>query len=147
MSKSGDPDRRRKRPTGAPAAAPKEPDSKDDPKLARGTRDITSLGSEKLARGTRDALPMRVVEGRDLDIDIDTLVVDPTEELDTPDPEGPELLAAEGDPEQDVPEVPEVPEVPDSADAVVDARMLELGQRRFGISQFRPGQALAIRNV
>ncbi len=31
--------------------------------------------------------------------------------------------------------------------AVVDARMLELGQRRFGISAFRPGQALAIRNV
>ncbi len=31
--------------------------------------------------------------------------------------------------------------------ATVDARMLELGQRRFGISQFRPGQALAIRNV
>jgi hypothetical protein len=32
-------------------------------------------------------------------------------------------------------------------DAAVDARMLELGQRRFGISAFRPGQALAIRNV
>ncbi|HEU0029394.1 MAG TPA: ATP-dependent DNA helicase RecQ [Kofleriaceae bacterium] len=31
--------------------------------------------------------------------------------------------------------------------AQVDARMLELGQRRFGISAFRPGQALAIRNV
>jgi ATP-dependent DNA helicase RecQ len=33
------------------------------------------------------------------------------------------------------------------ADAAVDARMLELGQRRFNISAFRPGQALAIRNV
>jgi ATP-dependent DNA helicase RecQ len=33
-----------------------------------------------------------------------------------------------------------------SADSI-DAHMLELGKRRFGISQFRPGQALAIRNV
>ncbi len=33
------------------------------------------------------------------------------------------------------------------AEAEIDARMLELGQRRFGISTFRPGQALAIRNV
>jgi len=40
------------------------------------------------------------------------------------------------------------PEGADPAgDAIVDARMLELGQRRFGISVFRPGQALAIRNV
>ncbi len=31
--------------------------------------------------------------------------------------------------------------------ASIDARMLELGQRRFGITKFRPGQALAIRNV
>jgi ATP-dependent DNA helicase RecQ len=31
--------------------------------------------------------------------------------------------------------------------ATIDARMLALGRRRFGISQFRPGQALAIRNV
>ncbi len=29
----------------------------------------------------------------------------------------------------------------------IDAHMLELGKRRFGISSFRPGQALAIRNV
>jgi ATP-dependent DNA helicase RecQ len=28
-----------------------------------------------------------------------------------------------------------------------DARMLEIAQRRFGIAKFRPGQALAIRNV
>ncbi len=31
--------------------------------------------------------------------------------------------------------------------ASIDARMLELGKRRFGITHFRPGQALAIRNV
>ena len=35
----------------------------------------------------------------------------------------------------------------DLDNAAVDARMLELGKRRFGISAFRPGQALAIRNV
>src|SRR6185503_10450618 len=35
----------------------------------------------------------------------------------------------------------------DADDAHIDAHMLELGKRRFGISQFRPGQALAIRNV
>jgi superfamily II DNA or RNA helicase len=29
----------------------------------------------------------------------------------------------------------------------IDAHMLDLGKRRFGISAFRPGQALAIRNV
>ncbi len=31
--------------------------------------------------------------------------------------------------------------------ALTDARMLELAQRRFGLVAFRPGQALAIRNV
>ena len=41
-----------------------------------------------------------------------------------------------------------VPEVTETGDeAAIDARMLALGQRRFGISSFRPGQALAIRNV
>lgn len=35
-----------------------------------------------------------------------------------------------------------------SGDATaIDAHMLEVGRRRFGISEFRPGQALAIRNV
>jgi ATP-dependent DNA helicase RecQ len=33
------------------------------------------------------------------------------------------------------------------AAAATDAHMLELAQRRFGIKSFRPGQALAIRNV
>ncbi|MDX2087548.1 MAG: ATP-dependent DNA helicase RecQ [Kofleriaceae bacterium] len=41
-----------------------------------------------------------------------------------------------------------VPDVAETADhAALDAHMLEIGQRRFGISSFRPGQALAIRNV
>jgi ATP-dependent DNA helicase RecQ len=35
----------------------------------------------------------------------------------------------------------------DASDDKIDAHMLELGKRRFGISSFRPGQALAIRNV
>jgi len=54
-------------------------------------------------------------------------------------------------------EVPDVAEEPDEIEitesgeaqeaAVTDARMLELAQRRFGLVAFRPGQALAIRNV
>src|SRR5579862_1635294 len=32
-------------------------------------------------------------------------------------------------------------------DASIDAHMIELARRRFGIDNFRPGQALAIRNV
>lgn len=36
---------------------------------------------------------------------------------------------------------------PDPEAVAVDARMLALGSARFGISAFRPGQALAIRNV
>ncbi len=51
-------------------------------------------------------------------------------------------------------EIADVSEVSDSADAhealeaaSMDARMLEIAQRRFGITKFRPGQALAIRNV
>jgi ATP-dependent DNA helicase RecQ len=41
-----------------------------------------------------------------------------------------------------------VPDVAVTADdAAIDAHMLEIGQRRFGITKFRPGQALAIRNV
>ncbi|MBX3158301.1 MAG: RecQ family ATP-dependent DNA helicase [Deltaproteobacteria bacterium] len=122
------------------------------PKLARGTRD--------LARGTRDELPRiteeayqdppaitpakgrantRVLESRrasigvpvapPVDDDLDTVVVDV--ELDEPDlPEAEEYVDFEGEDE-----------------GVIDARMLEIGRRRFNISAFRPGQALAIRNV
>jgi ATP-dependent DNA helicase RecQ len=46
---------------------------------------------------------------------------------------------------------PEELEVVDPALAIeaasIDARMLEIAQRRFGLTAFRPGQALAIRNV
>jgi ATP-dependent DNA helicase RecQ len=72
-----------------------------------------------MAKGTRDLPPMTDVR---VDDDEDTVIVDPHEEDVT------EPVDAE-------------------SDAQLDARMLELGQRRFGIASFRPGQALAIRNV
>ncbi len=105
------------------------------PKVARGTRDLEPA---KLARGTRNRLvPV------DPD-DEDTVVVDPAE------------LAESSDRHEDALEVgldadlggePSAPEQDDVSAAEIDARMLELGQRRFGITAFRPGQALAIRNV
>ncbi len=55
--------------------------------------------------------------------------------------------AEEGDDEV----VADVSDVTDATDATpataLDAQMLEIGQRRFGIASFRPGQALAIKNV
>jgi ATP-dependent DNA helicase RecQ len=103
------------------------------PKLARGTRDI-SPATLKAARGTRDLVVP-------LDSDDDTIVVDPDPNL----PEDLVLEAEVGD--ADPAEAGETSEVTESQAASIDARMLELGQRRFGISAFRPGQALAIRNV
>jgi ATP-dependent DNA helicase RecQ len=105
------------------------------PKLARGTSDI-SPATLKAVRGTRDITPLVA-----LDSDDDTIVVDPdpslSEEL---------VLDAEvGD--ADVSDGGESSEVTETRAASIDARMLELGKRRFGISAFRPGQALAIRNV
>ncbi|MDB4964162.1 MAG: ATP-dependent helicase, RecQ family [Myxococcales bacterium] len=84
----------------------------------------------KLARGTRDSLPPM-----SLDDDVDAVVVD--DELVT-----------------DPHDVADVSDVTDSNDvhaaheaASIDAKMLEIAQRRFGLESFRPGQALAIRNV
>ena len=85
----------------------------------------------KFARGTRDIA--KIAEARnaqaanDDESEHDTIVVDP----DDPHVDGEvlEALDLDGD------------------DASIDAHMLELGKRRFGISYFRPGQALAIRNV
>ncbi|MEO8705601.1 MAG: ATP-dependent DNA helicase RecQ, partial [Kofleriaceae bacterium] len=72
--------------------------------------------------------------------DDDTVIVDPPLHHDIIDPDD--------SPEEIVALDPDSPEATEAAsNAVVDARMLELGQRRFGISVFRPGQALAIRNV
>jgi ATP-dependent DNA helicase RecQ len=106
------------------------------PKLARGTSDI-SPATLKAVRGTRDLTPLVALDSAD----DDTIVVDTdpslSEEL---------VLDAEvGD--ADVSDGGESSEVTETRAASIDARMLELGKRRFGISAFRPGQALAIRNV
>jgi ATP-dependent DNA helicase RecQ len=84
----------------------------------------------KLARGTRDSIPPM-----SLDDDVDAIIVD--DELVT-----------------DPSDVADVSDVTDSNDvhaaheaASIDAKMLEIAQRRFGLESFRPGQALAIRNV
>ncbi|HEY5938142.1 MAG TPA: ATP-dependent DNA helicase RecQ, partial [Kofleriaceae bacterium] len=125
MSKSSEPERRRKRAGSAPSSTISAPAAAPTPpKLARGTRDLTA----KLARGTRDeVLPPD-------DEDQDTIIVDPdvAEEL--------HLDHVELD------ETPD-PDAPTVEEAKIDERMLALGQRRFGISSFRPGQALAIRYV
>jgi ATP-dependent DNA helicase RecQ len=101
-------------------------------KFARGTRDslhpiksraatappIVALGSDEVDHDT-DELPL---------IDApDTVVIDP----DDPTIEGDAIDALD---------------LSGDADSI-DAHMLELARRRFGISEFRPGQALAIRNV
>ncbi|MBA3539983.1 MAG: DEAD/DEAH box helicase, partial [Deltaproteobacteria bacterium] len=59
--------------------------------------------------------------------DLETVVIDP--ELEAAPIEGDELTSSDRD------------------DASVDAQMLALAKRRFGLEAFRPGQALAIRNV
>src|SRR5262245_37262535 len=112
------------------------------PKLARGTRDIPAT-TIKVARGTRELPPLFP-----RDPDEDTVVVDT-------DPALSEDLSLEADSYVndvgDASEAGEVTEVSESQAgehaAAIDARMIELGKRRFGISAFRPGQALAIRNV
>ena len=89
----------------------------------------------KLARGTRDGLPRLGTDpGSDSEDTLDTVVVDPEEAL--------ALEAGGDDADHDV----EHEEITGDA-ASIDAHMLELGRRRFGITAFRPGQALAIRNV
>jgi ATP-dependent DNA helicase RecQ len=104
-------------------------------KLARGTRDIPQA-TITVAQGTREIPPILSLEPED-----DTIVVDT-------DPRIPDLvLDAEVSDSGEV-EVSEVAQtLARDAAAAIDARMIELGQRRFGISAFRPGQALAIRNV
>src|SRR5262244_1919155 len=115
------------------------------PKLARGTRDI-SPATIKVARGTRDMTPLAA-----LDSDDDTIVVDTdpnlTDELVVMDAEPVEAVETADAGEGDSSDVGESSEVTESQATAIDARMLDLGKRRFGISAFRPGQALAIRNV
>lgn len=87
------------------------------PERRRGRR----LGEDEpvtLARGTRDSIEPMQLDDADL-------------------PDAPD----EGD-EIEITDPSEAHEA-----AITDARMLELAQRRFGLVAFRPGQALAIRNV
>src|SRR3569623_1388360 len=102
----------------------------------------------KFARGTRDSLqpitgrtPSRVIARQDDTVRDDELDTDELKLVDAPDtvvidPDDPTIsgdaldaLDLSGDAES------------------IDAHMLELARRRFGIDEFRPGQALAIRNV
>ena len=129
MSKTSEPERRRKRPgaVSVPEVAPT--------KLARGTRDLPV----KLARGTRNELRGPAAEARRrvaAEDDRDTVVVDP-DELQLLDQVESEDSGESAEPSEEV----------TAEEAKIDARMIALGQRRFGISEFRPGQALAIRYV
>jgi len=111
----------------AAAPAPQKP-----AKFARGTRD--SL--EPITGRTSTRVLSRVDDEHEDELDTDevklvdaadTVVIDP----DDPTISGDALDALDlsGDAES------------------IDAHMLELARRRFGIDEFRPGQALAIRNV
>ncbi len=148
MSRTGDPRRKR--------LAQAAQGSVVVSKLARGTRDLVQPA--KLARGTRNRMAP-------VELDEDTVVVDPTEIAeprpidrhverhanghdDAPD-DAIDAIDAADDSDLGGAEA-SAPEQDDGSAAhaaQTDARMLELGQRRFGISEFRPGQALAIRNV
>src|SRR3954467_2526722 len=96
------------------------------PKLARGTRDISSAtlssATLKAARGTRDLTPFVPLEAED-----DTIVVDTDPNLS----EELVLDAEAGD--ADVSDGGESSEVTETQAASIDARMLDLGKRRFGI--------------
>jgi ATP-dependent DNA helicase RecQ len=97
---------------------------------ARGTRDGIETPPRRdsdaiLAVATRDS--SEVIEHED----VDTIVVDPDDH------------GAFEDHEEHEQEQLDL----SGSDESIDAHMLELGKRRFGISAFRPGQALAIRNV
>ncbi|HEV7558511.1 MAG TPA: ATP-dependent DNA helicase RecQ [Kofleriaceae bacterium] len=120
MAKSLEPDRRRRRTT----ANLRETVPTSAPKLARGTRDLAPL-----------APPSASVTAVD-DCEDDTVIVDP-----------PDAEVADVADVVDVAEPDEVAVAEAHAAAAIDAHMLELACRRFGISAFRPGQALAIRNV
>src|SRR5580704_1195768 len=94
---------------------------------------LAALGSDppappgKVARGTRDLekLETQPQPHETDEVETDTIVVDPEDSH--VDGDVLEALDLDGD------------------DDSIDAHMLELGRRRFGISYFRPGQALAIR--
>ena len=109
------------------------------PRKGRGAK-ASLVPPTNIARGTRDNVvqikaaeaPAEPVNANPHAEDVDTIVVDPPEHDLLPaalDESAEDHLDLSGD------------------DESIDAHMLELGKRRFGISAFRPGQALAIRNV
>jgi ATP-dependent helicase YprA (DUF1998 family) len=88
----------------------------------------TATATPKLARGTRNSIaPLRADE--DANDDSDTIVIDTDLDHGSIDDHDSDPLDLTGD------------------DDSIDQHMLALAKRRFGISTFRPGQALAIRNV
>ena len=128
------------------------------PERKRGKRAASEAGvravseqpsTPKLARGTRDKLAPLHVEEPALDEE-DTVETEPVEAAS-------DVAGTETD--ADPIEASDTGEISDGSDAYevhdfegasaesIDAHMLEVGRRRFGISEFRPGQALAIRNV
>ncbi len=126
MAKSLPPERKRaKRAASEPgvrALAEQSATPITPPKLARGTRDKLA----PLAPPAEDELQVQPIDAEleDLDTEIADVsdAIDPNDAYEVHDFEG---RSAES----------------------IDAHMLEVGRRRFGISEFRPGQALAIRNV
>ncbi|MCX5744064.1 MAG: RecQ family ATP-dependent DNA helicase [Proteobacteria bacterium] len=125
MGKLDEHGRRRRSPTskaGGPAivkATPRRKSASTAPPVARGTRN--GIVAPSTATLPDDDIERKVEEVED------TFVIDP------------EFEAAP----LDHVEMSQT----DIDDAAVDTYMLELGRRRFGITHFRPGQALAIRNV
>ncbi len=97
----------------------------------------TPITPPKLARGTRDRLKPLAVD--------EVVVQVRADEEDTLDTEVTDLPEAEV--EIDGNDAYEVHDFEGASAESIDAHMLEVGRRRFGISEFRPGQALAIRNV
>ena len=116
-----------------------------EPERRAKRRAASSPATPNLARGTRDELrpPPQALDVIAPDDDHETVVVDPSEEREAihvvtdhdHDDHEHDVVVDHHDPELEAPA------------AALEAHMLEIGQRRFGISSFRPGQALAIRNV
>jgi ATP-dependent DNA helicase RecQ len=82
------------------------------------------------ARSTRDSIEPMIADAANDHDESDTIVIDPDEQHSS-------VLDDHADDHLDL----------SGSDDSIDAHMLELAKRRFGISAFRPGQALAIRNV
>ncbi|MFN0247635.1 MAG: RecQ family ATP-dependent DNA helicase [Kofleriaceae bacterium] len=100
-------------------------------------RAATEQPPPKLARGTRDKIAPLQVEAPKLDVRLEADAEEDTFDIETVD----ETHHGDGS------DAYEVHDFEGASEESIDAHMLEVGRRRFGISEFRPGQALAIRNV